>query len=61
MFIVITGAISLLVVRPPNNGDCYEKDLDDLLDVSERFGDKSLSEEYAKHIHRGDFNEQWAQ
>ena len=50
MFIAITGDISLLVVRPPTSADCYEKDLDNLLDVSEYIGDKSLSEEYAQHF-----------
>eukprot|EP00090_Calanus_glacialis_P000236 TRINITY_DN10158_c0_g1_i1.p1 TRINITY_DN10158_c0_g1~~TRINITY_DN10158_c0_g1_i1.p1 ORF type:complete len:718 (-),score=134.38 TRINITY_DN10158_c0_g1_i1:87-2240(-) len=57
MFIAIKGDISLLVVRPPANGDCYEEDLDNLLDVSEHIGDKFLSEEYAEHILRGDLNE----
>jgi len=57
MFIAITGDVSLLVVRPPTRGDCYEEDLDNLLDVSQHFGDKSLSEEYAEHIIRGDLSE----
>merc|ERR1711892_1398852 len=57
MFIAITGDISLLVVRPPNNGVCFEEDLDNLLDVSEHIGSKSLSEECAEHNLRGDFNE----
>ena len=57
MFISIQGDISLLVVRPPANGDCYEEDLDNLLDVSEHIGDKFISEEYAEHILRGDLND----
>merc|ERR1711892_1140793 len=57
MFIAITGDISLLVVRPPNNGNCYEEDLDNLLDVSEHFAGKSQSEECAEHNLRGDLNE----
>merc|ERR1712106_867197 len=57
MFIAITGDISLLVVRPPNNGDCYEEDMDNLLDVSQHFAGKSQSEECAEHNLRGDLNE----
>jgi len=57
MFIAIKGDISLLVVRPPAHGDCYEEDLDNLLDVSEHISDKFISEEYAEHILRGDLND----
>eukprot|EP00092_Neocalanus_flemingeri_P010181 GFUD01010971.1.p1 GENE.GFUD01010971.1~~GFUD01010971.1.p1 ORF type:complete len:726 (-),score=125.32 GFUD01010971.1:75-2252(-) len=56
-FIAMKGDICLLVVRPPANGDCYEEDLDNLLDVSEHIGDKFISEEYAEHILRGDLND----
>merc|ERR1719431_1793210 len=57
MFVTIKGDISLLVVRPPANGDCYEEDLDNLLDVSDNIGDKLLSDDYPENVLRGDLNE----
>ena len=52
MFIAITGDINFLVVKPPASGNCYEEDLEHLLDTSEH-----ISEEYPKHILRGELNE----
>jgi len=54
MFITIKGDISLLVVRPPANGDCYEDDLDDLLDLSEHIGEKFFSEGLREQINKSD-------